>query len=210
MKVKFKDFIGVFEGAVPPEVCDKFIDYFKGWKKHDLVFNRQIAENAPRHEKNDEAFAFAEHFHKKPNSVLDEMIVSDEAMGMFDKYSQAFRRCFFEYTQEYSMVQTLTCCVYYSKIQKTKPGEGYHVWHFERDSLLCAARAFAFMVYLNDVEEGGETEFLYQKMRVTPRKGTVVIWPSDWTHTHRGNPPLSGDKYIYTGWLEYGSPQNTG
>jgi len=59
------------------------------------------------------------------------------------------------------------------------------------------------MLYLNDVEEGGETEFLYQKMRVKPTKGTILIWPADWTHTHRGNPPLSGDKYIYTGWMEH-------
>lgn len=204
MITKFKDFIGVFEDAIPHDVCERFINCFEGWKKHDVIFSRQESENALRHNKDDHAFAFNTEYCKRP-SILDEMLLSQEVIGDFNSYSQHFRRCFFEYTQEYSMVKEIPCCIYYSKLQKTAPGGGYHVWHCERNGMLGAARAFAFMVYLNDVEEGGETEFLYQKMRVTPRKGTVVIWPSDWTHTHRGNPPLSGDKYIYTGWIEYGS-----
>ena len=59
------------------------------------------------------------------------------------------------------------------------------------------------MLYLNTVEKGGETEFLYQNMRVTPEQGTLVLFPTYWTHPHRGNPPLEGEKYIMDGWLEY-------
>ena len=61
----------------------------------------------------------------------------------------------------------------------------------------------AFILYLNDVDEGGETEFLYQSRRVKAKAGTVVLWPAAYTHVHRGNPPLSGSKYILTGWLEF-------
>jgi hypothetical protein len=57
--------------------------------------------------------------------------------------------------------------------------------------------------YLNDVEEGGETEFLYQGVRVKPKKGTIILCPAAFTHTHRGNPPLSGDKYIINTWVQY-------
>jgi hypothetical protein len=59
------------------------------------------------------------------------------------------------------------------------------------------------MLYLNDVEDGGETEFLYQRMRVKPKQGTLLIWPAGFTHTHRGNPPLSNNKYVITGWSEF-------
>ena len=55
-------------------------------------------------------------------------------------------------------------------------------------------------IYLNVVEEGGETEFLSQKKRYNPVAYTALLWPGSWTHQHRGNPPLSGDKYILTGW----------
>ena len=55
------------------------------------------------------------------------------------------------------------------------------------------------MVYINDVEEGGETEWLYQQLKIKPKRNTCVIWPGAFTHLHRGNPPMS-DKYIATGW----------
>ena len=59
------------------------------------------------------------------------------------------------------------------------------------------------MTYLNDIEDGGETEFLYQKIKVKPRKGLTLIWPVDWTHTHRGIVSPSQEKTIITGWYEF-------
>ena len=80
---------------------------------------------------------------------------------------------------------------------------GYHIWHHETDRRETSNRVLAWTVYLNDVAEGGETEYLYQHLRIKPTTGTFVIWPAGFTHTHRGNPPLSNDKYIMTGWIEY-------
>jgi hypothetical protein len=64
-------------------------------------------------------------------------------------------------------------------------------------------RHLVFMTYLNDVEEGGETEWFHQNLRIKPEKGLTVIWPSDWTFTHRGLPSTIQDKYIITGWFNY-------
>ena len=62
------------------------------------------------------------------------------------------------------------------------------------------------MLYLNTLPENanGETEFLYQKRRLSPAENTMVIWPAGFTHPHRGN-PVYGDKskYIITGWFRY-------
>ena len=88
------------------------------------------------------------------------------------------------------------------KIQKTLPTEGYHVWHVEHGSgYKNEPRALVYSVYLNDVKEGGETEFLHQSVRVKPKKGRIVIWPAGFPYVHRGNPPLSGKKYILTSWM---------
>jgi hypothetical protein len=90
-------------------------------------------------------------------------------------------------------------------IQKYPAGRGgYPHWHCEispEPSLEGLHRLVLWMYYLNDVEEGGETEFWFQQRAIRPRKGTMVIAPAGFTHTHRGNVPLSGDKYILTSWL---------
>ena len=61
-------------------------------------------------------------------------------------------------------------------------------------------REFVIITYLNDDFDGGETEFLYQGIRVKPEKGKTVIFPASYTHMHRGNPPIGGTKYIATTW----------
>ena len=90
-------------------------------------------------------------------------------------------------------------------IQHYLPGGGYHDWHYERAVADCiqANRHLVFMTYLNDVDDGGETEFYYQKIKVKPQKGLTLIWPADWTYTHRGVVSPSQEKYIVTGWFNY-------
>jgi hypothetical protein len=56
---------------------------------------------------------------------------------------------------------------------------------------------------LNDVHDAGETEFLLQKVKAKPTKGLSLIWPSDWTHTHRGIVSPTEEKYIITGWFDF-------
>lgn len=83
-------------------------------------------------------------------------------------------------------------------------GGGYHVFHHECEgnSLEGLRRLLVWTVYLNDVPEGGgETEYLYQGVRLQPKKGDLVLWPAAFTHTHRGNPVYTTDKYIVTGWM---------
>lgn len=83
---------------------------------------------------------------------------------------------------------------------------GYPHWHCETSpdpTMEAMHRLVLWMYYLNDVTDGGETEFWFQQRAIRPKKGTVVIAPAGFTHTHRGNVPLSGDKYIITSWLLY-------
>lgn len=82
---------------------------------------------------------------------------------------------------------------------------GYPYWHSEvypqlphNDAL---HRVLLFMFYLNDVQEGGQTDFYYQNRSVSPKAGRMVIAPAYFTHTHRGQIPKSNDKYILTSWL---------
>ncbi len=92
------------------------------------------------------------------------------------------------------------------QMQKYEQGRGnYGYWHCEtypaQPDAETLHRAFLFMFYLNDVAEGGETEFFHQQRSLKPRAGTMVIAPAGFTHTHRGCVPRSGDKYILTSWI---------
>lgn len=91
------------------------------------------------------------------------------------------------------------------RIQKYHPGGGFHQWHTERVSArqLDTSRHLAFMTYLNTVEDAGETEWYHQKLKIKPDKGLTVIWPTDWTYTHRGIPSYTETKYIMTGWFNF-------
>ena len=86
------------------------------------------------------------------------------------------------------------------KLQRTKKTGGYHIWHFEQADVETSTRILVWTIYLNTIKDGGETEFLYQSKRIKPKRGDILIFPANFLYTHRGNPPLSDDKYILTGW----------
>lgn len=87
-------------------------------------------------------------------------------------------------------------------IQRYYPDQGFHVWHFERNAT-APLRHLVFMTYLNDVTDGGETEWYHQQVLVQPKKGLTVFWPADWTFVHRGLTSTTQTKYIVTGWYCY-------
>ncbi|WP_374351729.1 2OG-Fe(II) oxygenase [Chitinimonas sp.] len=92
------------------------------------------------------------------------------------------------------------------QLQKYDAGLGnYQYWHSEVYPQLPDSeplhRILLFMFYLNDVAEGGQTEFYYQGRSITPKRGRMVVAPAYFTHTHRGCTPVSGDKYILTSWI---------
>jgi hypothetical protein len=87
-----------------------------------------------------------------------------------------------------------------SKMQRCYPGQGYHDFHWEQ-SCMNPTRAIVWLLYLNDVTDGGgETELLNFNERIVPKSGTLLIFPASWPWIHRGNPPLRTTKYIVTGW----------
>ena len=90
-------------------------------------------------------------------------------------------------------------------VQHYAPKGGYFDNHCERTDAIHPVnnRHLVFMTYLNDMSDAGETEFVNQNIKITPKKGLTVIWPADWTHTHRGISSPTQEKYIVTGWYSY-------
>ncbi|MGQ0801775.1 MAG: 2OG-Fe(II) oxygenase [Pseudomarimonas sp.] len=84
---------------------------------------------------------------------------------------------------------------------------GYPYWHCEHYPKLGDSngetlhRVLLWSVYLNDEFAAGETEFHHQQRRIVPATGALLMAPAAFTHSHRGNRPLGGNKYIATSWV---------
>jgi len=89
-------------------------------------------------------------------------------------------------------------------VQKYPVGGGYKSWHTERCSggKANVYRHIVWMVYLTDNPNGG-TEFFHQNHYLPATKGTCVLWPTDWTYTHKSRPDKEREKIIATGWYSF-------
>jgi hypothetical protein len=196
-KFECNDFIGVWDSFVPSSFCDTLINYFE-----DLVNNRiSFTENE-----------FSEY--EQQNSIMGEVqyngslirkdlsILMNYVNPTFTyQINQFLYSCVSHYIFNFDQLKNVSMFSSDIKMQKTPPGGGYHVWHYENAAATHAQRELTWMIYLNDLPDGeGETEFLYQRKRYKPKKGTVVIFPAGMTHVHKGNTVLTTDKYILTGW----------
>ena len=174
-------FIGIYENAAPQDYCDRMIAEFHKQDGAETEFSQQHYGGV-RHRK-DKAIFFDQtsaELTKETKNILTEVMKDylDKHVGL-------------------ALVSLLNLDV---KVQETKPQGGYHIWHCE-DSPRNNTRALSWIIYLNSLPTGeAETEFIEQGVRVSPEAGKIVLFPSAWTHTHRGNPPYSENKYIATGW----------
>tara|TARA_A100001201_G_scaffold7150_1_gene11537 strand:- start:348 stop:1034 length:687 start_codon:yes stop_codon:yes gene_type:complete len=196
LKYDFKEFIGIYENAFTPKECKDTIDLFEKYHKSGYTYSRLGEHNNVLIHKDD--------------ASLDVFPTPTIELDWDPVFIRSFHDRFYNiiyplYSIQYPILQSLI--KHKSrliKVQKTAPTQGYHIWHNEHNGFPHATnRVLSWILYLNDVEEGGETEFLYQSLRFKPKAGTFVLFPAAFTHVHRGNPPLSGAKYIATGWIEF-------
>jgi len=191
-KIEISNFIGVYDNYISADECSRAIKIFEDQFKFNNTLNRSQFENASVLTKQDQQFFVQPQNMNVWWEELKSMLYNfDLAWNHYVQHTgcaEAYGQKGFHFTQ--------------LKIQKTLPTEGYHVWHLEHNKgFENEPRAFAYSIYLNDIEEGGETEFLHFSKRVKPKTGRIVIWPAGFPYVHRGNPPLSGKKYILTSWM---------
>lgn len=196
IEAEYDNFIGIYDNVVSKEFCDKLIDHLDWCNKNNRTWNRHEAESI----KKDTATLL--------NKIPDTLSIDfsfNQLSPLISEFNDVFWNiCYKDYTDNYSLLNNYSNHTIYSyKIQKTQKSGGYHVWHCEDGERYHATRVGVYILYLNDVEDGGETEFLYLSKRVKAKQGRLVIFPPNYPWAHRGNPPLTGDKYILTGWTEF-------
>ncbi len=86
------------------------------------------------------------------------------------------------------------------QIQRTTPLQNGYVWHHDSCVENNAQRIVTYIWYLNTINEEGTTDFI-DGTEIKPEQGKLILFPSFWTHIHKGNPPKKKNKYICTGWV---------
>jgi hypothetical protein len=142
-------------------------------------------------------------------SVKDSLdLYLEPGSDLFYEYASSYLQlCTDQYISKYPMAnkQAPWSIISNINIQQYPPNGGFHKWHTERfeGTGAIGATHLVFMTYLNDVSDGGETEFMHQNIKVKPQKGLTLIWPADWTFTHRGVASPIETKTIVTGWYHF-------
>ena len=181
-----ESFIGGF--YISENICDGLINYFKS----NLVDTSAGAIGGTEGAIVD----------PKVKESTDLHVTPHEENVYVSQYISSLGSAVAEYQKKYPMLNRMSrfTLTHNWNIQYYKAGQGYKDWHCERSSN--NKRLLVWMTYLNDVPDGG-TEFLYQNITSPAKKGLTLIWPTDWTHTHRGQISQDHEKYIATGWLNF-------
>lgn len=183
--VSHQDFIGVYDNALSVDECNAIIhtfDVVETNEKEKVSINSQLY--AGELQRNDYS-----------------MYSSIDCPEIHRLVGDRLHDCLMLYCDHYFVLKGIPATSVEVKLQRTPTRGGYHVWHCEQDVLKHADRVLVWTIYLNDIPYNeGETEFLWQGIRVNPKAGRCAIWPAAFTHQHRGNPVYTHDKYIATGW----------
>lgn len=218
-------FIGVFDQAMSDELCDKLV---QGHKESDKVVKGRVGSGVMTNLKDSHDVTMNDkEWHSLQNELVNasyphiKSYLTEHYMALISALNPTVldpktglptsvtKDNFDSLGKTYldKLIQYVFCYDKFTVQRYEKGIGGYHYWHSEIFPQLPhnkpLHRVLAFLYYLNDVEEGGETEFHYQGIKVKPKKGTLIIFPAGFTHTHKGHIPLSSEKYVVTSWMMY-------
>jgi len=174
----------------PLDLCDEIISYFES--------------NESKQKKGQTISGLNQNVKKSVDINISPNEIKLPKNQVFNSYLNALFTCHKDYILQWPFLASFLNRVEIGSfnIQRYQAGEHFQQIHSERTSIESLHRIFAWMTYLNDVDDGGTTYFSHYGLEIVPRKGLTLIWPAEWTHAHKGNVLHSGSKYIITGWMD--------
>ena len=191
--MKLEQFIGIFPNAINNDLCFEFVKWYNEVSKHGITMSTMQDMRMSGNERKDTSIHI-------PATLPIQCFPRALCQPLWKKVS----KCLDIYQNNYHIERDMNSHGF--KAHRVLPVGGYHIWHHEHD-YENPFRILAWMIILEAPNGGGETEFLHQSMRIEPKVGQLTIWPAGFTHKHRGNPPLEGQKTYLTGWFSLTLPQ---
>ncbi len=186
-EVKPDSFIFEIKGALPADVCREMVRRFED--RPDQHYEGRIGQQASKEQS----------IKKTTDLAISGNTDWKDIDGLLHRSLGLAIR---EFREKYPFFKGPFRDIGYN-MQRYRAGEYYH-WHIDGGSHDFADRQLVAIWYINDVEgDGGETEFLYQDIKVKPEEGKLILFPPFWTHEHRAVTMEKGDKYIATTWVVF-------
>lgn len=201
--MKFSDTIGILPNVLTKGECDGLINLFESYNSKGETYNGSTLGGQESAKVSTDYNLLN---HQEENGFHINLVANAFNKANVDWFAN------FPYNDLYTHRRTIDGSTYYPllQIQKYDQNKGhYNGWHLEKQDFNTTHRFLVFILYLNDVEVGGETAFLFKEegeddfFKVKPKAGTLVIHPASWPYIHKGCIPESDDKYILTTWLCY-------
>ena len=177
--------IQVFDGALDPVFCARMVQSFDALKRFQKPNGRGIREGLDGSswtELDVGPLSDAGFRHHLLGNMTQHLARYNEALGLSiplpatDKISELI-------------------------VKRYRPG-GTERFQPHFDSLgEVSNRYLVFLWYLNDVAEGGETEFVDLDLKVSARAGRLLMFPPYWMYQHQGCAPVSNDKFILSSYF---------
>lgn len=186
-----------FPNILHQEVCDGIIDLFE--KRTDLQYSGQTSSGVVKEHKDSTEICITSNLLSQSdwNEYLNKVFVS--LQDGLDRYKKQF-----SYEKDIGIDNIADWKIEeFANIQRFYPGQGYKIWHCESPNKRYCDRVLVWMIYLNDIDDNGGTEFYFQDKIVKAEKGKLVIWPPYWTHFHKSQISSTQTKYIITGWFNF-------
>ncbi len=183
--VSTRDLIVPYEGALAPELCREILQRFENDRaKHDSV---TAAGKRPGRQ------GTMVRMSSDPGWAELKRQVTEKTVACMHDYAERHQSLRFILNREEVFLSSPV-------IERLDPGQGFR-WHIDSGPRNTADRFLSSLTYLNDVAEGGCTEFPLQGLDVQPRAGTMVLFPPFWIFPHRGAPPVKEVKYKMTAYF---------
>ena len=181
-KLPKESFIGGW--FIPTNVCNELISYYNEFNMH--ASPGKVKNNYSNKSIKD-SIELAITVHNQDKEIIKYQKCLQQVLNLYMKKYPEVDKC-----EKFKFAD--------ANIQKYPKKGGFKKWHHERTLSLYSKRLLVFMTYLNNIVNGG-TIFKYQKITTPSKKGLTLIWPPDFTHTHKGQ-IVDKEKMIITGWFE--------
>ena len=173
-------------------ICDDLMEFFEhnhAAQTAGVSSSRKVQENIK----------------KSTDISISPFDLENENFNVVSRYIEQLKLCYLDYLEQWEFLKSTFPRFHIGPFNLRRYDEGGHFQelHAERTSLNSLHRVLAWMTYLNDVPEEGETEFPMFGLKIKPEKGKTLIWPAEWTHAHLGSVVKNGKKYIITGWMHF-------